>query len=54
VDDRPDDRTVLQVCGSTTTVTVDGPWDGGTEAVVAIALPGTPRATLVKWLNQLG
>ena len=54
VDDRPDDRTVLQVCGSTTTVTVDGPWDGGTEAVVAIALPGTPRATLVKWLNLLG
>jgi G3E family GTPase len=54
VDDRPDDRTVLQVCGSTTTVTVDGPWDGGAEAVVAIALPGTPRAALVKWLNLLG
>jgi len=54
VDDRPDDRTVLQVCGSTTTVTVDGLWDGGAEAVVAIALPGTPRAALVKWLNLLG
>jgi G3E family GTPase len=54
VDDRPGDRTVLQVCGSTTTVTVDGPWDGGAEAVVAIALPGTPRAALVKWLNLLG
>ncbi len=54
VDDRPDDRTVLQVCGSTTSVTVDGPWDGGAEVVVAIALPGTPRAALVKWLNLLG
>ncbi len=54
VDDRPDDRTVLQVCGSSTTVGVDGPWDNGDDAVVAIALPGTPRAALVKWLNLLG
>ncbi len=53
VDDRPDDRTVLQVCGSSTTVAVDGPWDDGEDAVVAIALPGTPRAALVKWLNLL-
>jgi G3E family GTPase len=53
VDDRPDDRTVLQVCGSSTTVGVDGPWDDGEDAVVAIALPGTPRAALVKWLNLL-
>lgn len=53
VDDRPDDRTVLQVCGSSTTVSVDGLWDGGEDAVVAIALPGTPRAALVKWLNLL-
>tara|TARA_B100000959_G_C14577037_1_gene458339 strand:- start:273 stop:560 length:288 start_codon:yes stop_codon:yes gene_type:complete len=53
VNDRPDDRTVLQVCGSSSTVTVDGPWDGGDDAVVAIALPGTPRAALVKWLNLL-
>ena len=52
-DDRPDDRTVLQVCGSSTTVGVDGPWDDGEDAVVAIALPGTPRAALVKWLNLL-
>ena len=53
VDDRPGDRTVLQVCGSSTAVSVDGPWDGGDDAVVAIALPGTPRAALVKWLNLL-
>ena len=51
--DRPDDRTVLQVCGSNSTVTVDGSWDGGDLVVVAIALPGTPRAALVKWLNLL-
>ena len=54
VDDRPADRTVLQICGSSTTVAVDGPWDDGDDAVVAIALPGTPRAALVKWLNLLG
>ena len=53
VADRPDDRTVLQVCGSNSTVTVDGSWDGGNLVVVAIALPGTPRAALVKWLNLL-
>jgi len=53
VHDRPDDRTVLQVCGSSTSVSVDGPWDDGADAVVAIALPGTPRAALVKWLNLL-
>ena len=53
VADRPDDRTVLQVCGSNSTVTVDGSWDGGDLIVVAIALPGTPRAALVKWLNLL-
>ena len=53
VEDRPDDRTVLQVCGSSSTVTVDGPWDDGDDVVVAIALPGTPRAALVKWLNLL-
>ena len=47
------DRTVLQVCGSNSTVTVDGSWDGGDLVVVAIALPGTPRAALVKWLNLL-
>ena len=52
-DDRPDDRTVLQVCGSNSTVTVDGSWDGGALVVVAIALPGTLRAALVKWLNLL-
>jgi G3E family GTPase len=54
VDDRPNDRTVLQICGSSTMVSVDGPWDDGEDAVVAIALPGTPRAALVKWLNLLG
>ena len=54
VEDRPDDRTVLQICGSSSTVTVDGPWDDGDDVVVAIALPGTPRAALVKWLNLLG
>ena len=53
VDDRPDERTVLQVCGATTTVAVDGPWDGGESAVVAIALPGTSRAAIVKWLKLL-
>tara|TARA_B100002003_G_scaffold52667_3_gene47892 strand:- start:6165 stop:7127 length:963 start_codon:yes stop_codon:yes gene_type:complete len=53
IDDRPDDRSVLQVCGSSATVTVDGPWDGGDAVVVAIALPGTPRAGLVKWLGLL-
>ena len=53
VADRPDDRTVLQVCGSNSTVTGDGSWDGGDLVVVAIALPGTPRAALVKWLNLL-
>ena len=54
VDDRPNDRTVLQICGSSTMVSVDGPWDHGEDAVVAIALPGTPRAALVKWLSLLG
>jgi G3E family GTPase len=53
IDDRPDDRSVLQVCGSSATVTVDGPWDGGDAVVVAIALPGTPRAGLAKWLGLL-
>jgi len=53
VDDRPNDRTVLQICGSSTMVSVDGPWDDGEDAVVAIALPGTPRAALVKWLSLL-
>ena len=54
VNDRPNDRTVLQICGSSTMVSVDGPWDDGEDAVVAIALPGTPRAALVKWLSLLG
>ncbi|MEE2958650.1 MAG: GTP-binding protein [Actinomycetota bacterium] len=53
VDDRPDERTVLQVCGPSTTVAVDGPWDDGEDVVVSIALPGTPRASLAKWLNLL-
>jgi len=53
VTDRPNDRTVLQICGSSTMVSVDGLWDDGEDAVVAIALPGTPRAALVKWLNLL-
>ena len=53
VNDRPNDRTVLQLCGSSTMVSVDGLWDDGEDAVVAIALPGTPRAALVKWLNLL-
>ena len=53
VTDRPADRTVLQVCGPNSAVTVDGPWDDGDQVVVAIALPGTPRAALVKWLNLL-
>jgi hypothetical protein len=34
-------------------VAVDGPWDGGESAVVAIALPGTSRAAIVKWLKLL-
>ncbi len=53
VEDRPEARTVLQVCGPSGTVAVDGPWDDGDAVVVAIALPGTPRAGLVKWLGLL-
>ena len=55
----PDVRSVVQVVGDSTSVTASGPWTGdepgdGAGAVVAIAVPGTPRAALVKWLGMFG
>ena len=55
----PDVRSVVQVVGDSTSVTASGPWTGdepgdGAGAIVAIAVPGTPRAALVKWLGMFG
>ena len=56
--DEPEARTVVQSVGDSTSITVSGPWTGdepgdGAGAVVAIAVPGTQRAALVKWLGML-
>jgi G3E family GTPase len=60
MDGSPDMRSVVQVAGNHTSVTTSGAWSGdepggeaGAGAVVAIAVPGTPRAALVKWLGML-
>ena len=51
--DRPGMRTVVHVAGASHAATPDGPLGDTGAAVVAIALPGTPRAGLVKWLKML-
>jgi G3E family GTPase len=56
--DAPDVRTIVQLVGDSTSITASGPWTGdepgdSAGAVVAIAVPGTPRAALVKWLGML-
>ena len=58
-DDEPEARTIVQVVGDSTAITTSGDWTGGEPgagagAVVAIAVPGTPRAALVKWLGMFG
>lgn len=53
IDDCPDDRTVLLVSGSSIKVSLEAHWEGNEDTIVAYALPNTPRAALIKWLNIL-
>ena len=52
INERPENSTEIQMCGPNLTMRASQS-DSPTNALVAIATPGTPKASVTKWLNLL-
>ena len=52
INERPENSTEIQMCGPNLTMRASQS-DSPKNALVAIATPGTPKASVIKWLNLL-